>query len=74
MTKTEQRKNFKSFFFFFFTGAILRNATLEGSQMSNVNLRLAILKGANMQNCVLRDAVLAGADLEVDSLNVHLIL
>ena len=45
-------------------GAILRNATLEGSQMSNVNLRLAILKGANMQNCVPRDAVLAGADLE----------
>lgn len=44
--------------------AILKAAKLEGSQMSNVNLRLAILKGADMQNCVLRDAVLAGADLE----------
>ena len=44
--------------------AILKGVQLEGSQMSNVNLRLAILKGANMQNCVLREAVLAGADLE----------
>jgi len=44
--------------------AILKGAQLEGSQMSNVNLRLAILKGANMQNCVLREAMLAGADLE----------
>ena len=60
MSKTQNKLSF----FFYFTGAILRNATLEGSQMSNVNLRLAILKGANVQNCVLRDAVLAGADLE----------
>ena len=44
--------------------AILKGVRLDGSQMSNVNLRLAILKGANMQNCVLREAVLAGADLE----------
>ena len=72
--RTNTSKTENKLFFFYFTGAILRNATLEGSQMSNVNLRLAILKGANMQNCVLRDAVLAGADLEVGSKNVHLVL
>ena len=43
----------------------MKNAILDGSQMTGINLRIANLKGASMQNCVLHDAVLAGADLEV---------
>ena len=50
---------------YFFTGANMKGVSLEGSQMSGINLRLGTLKRANMQNCTLRDAILAGADLEV---------
>lgn len=50
---------------FEFLGANLKNAVLDGSQMTGINLRIANLKGACLLNCVLHDAILAGADLEV---------
>ena len=47
------------------TGANLKGAVFDNSQMNGVNLRLASLKGASLRSCNLRYAVMACTDLEV---------
>ena len=51
--------------FDFHSGANLKHAILEDSQMSGVDLRVACLRHASLRRCDLQDANLAGTDLEV---------
>ena len=52
-------------FFCHLSGANLKGAVLDNSQMNGINLRLASLKGASLRSCNLRYAIMAGTDLEV---------
>ena len=47
------------------SGANLKGAICDNSQMNGVNLRLASLKGASLRSCNLRHTIMAGTDLEV---------
>ena len=49
------------------TGANLKGAQFDNSQMNGAILRLASLKGASLKSCNLRYSVMAGTDLEVAS-------
>ena len=48
-----------------FTGANLKAANFDNSQMNGVNLRLASLRGSSLRYCNLRYAIMAGTDMEV---------
>ena len=48
-----------------FTGANLKAAIFDNSQMNGVNLRLASLRGSSLRSCNLRYAIMAGTDMEV---------
>ena len=48
-----------------FTGANLKAANFDNSQMNGVNLRLASLRGSSLRSCNLRYAIMAGTDMEV---------
>ena len=49
------------------TGANLKGAQFDNSQMNGAILRLASLKGASLKSCNLRYSVMAGTDLEVSA-------
>ena len=49
------------------TGANLKGAQFDNSQMNGAILRLASLKGASLKSCNLRYSVMAGTDLEVST-------
>lgn len=55
-------------FHYSYSGANLKGAMLDNSQMNGVNLRLASLKGASLRSCNLRYAIMAGTDLEVSEI------
>ena len=52
-------------YFVNFTGANLKAAIFDNSQMNGVNLRLASLRGSSLRSCNLRYAIMAGTDMEV---------
>ena len=51
--------------FYFCTGANVKAAIFDNSQMNGVNLRLASLRGSSLRSCNLRYAIMAGTDMEV---------